>query len=616
METMKSSGFYGLNLTPDSCLTDLYNPSLSTLASCSNNPWPVQYVTAENFTFTAYEYATYAQQDPSTGYIIPEYQGYFSSASEPNIKFMHVMVTYTVNNLAKESDLTDFLSNKNVPMAGSTISGTVTLSSGGAPAQATSPMVYLNNQPMANVSASGAFTIYNVQPGPCYLSASAQAAVTNYFVGDYAGNPLNVSNTAQTYSGITITCVAVNPATITGFATYSSTALPIAKQTPAAGVFALSNDGLSSVATTTITVNQNFTITSVYAGAGGQNVTVNLGDPPNSGVATPVVVAVSPGVATNIGSVQLYVNSSSTGTLTVNVKNFTTGAAISGATVTLTNILNTYTASTNALGVASFINIVPGAYSFAVSDPGYMIQGSPPPTINIVQGPNTAQNIQLVPVESISGNVYDASNNPIANIPVKVINNYGSGSSLGSANSNASGAYTINNVPLGTGYEITAELSSTSYTWSNPVSGLSPPITVSNGVPVTGQNLTFALAYKSITGTVSMSGVPVTDGAIIIALPSSNTQTPDTFDMAESSYFLQAQTTYVRQKYPSYGAIVTSSGTYSIAVPATGTYNIYAYYSSHTAKPMQTPTYQRYYISATGVNPGTSQNISGSWTSY
>src|SRR5208283_666676 len=185
------------------------------------------------------------------------------------------------------------------------------------------------------------------------------------------------------------------------------------------------------------------------------------------------------------------------------------------------------------------------AYSFAVSDPGYMIQGSPPPTINIVQGPNTAQNIQLVPVESISGNVYDASNNPIANIPVKVINNYGSGSSLGSANSNASGAYTINNVPLGTGYEITAELSSTSYTWSNPVSGLSPPITVSNGVPVTGQNLTFALAYKSITGTVSMSGVPVTDGAIIIALPSSNTQTPDTFDMAESSYFLQAQTTYV-----------------------------------------------------------------------
>jgi hypothetical protein len=624
MEVMKSSGFYGLQLTPDSCLSDLNNPNLQTLGQCSNNPWPVQSIIAESITFTAYEYVTYAQQDPTTGNIVPESQGYFTGSSQPNIKFIHVMVTYTANNAIKESDLTDFLSNKTVDVSGSTISGTVLLTTGVAPASSTNPTVYVNNQPMTAVNSSGAFTIYNVQPGPCYLSAAALSGNANYFSGSYAANPLTISYTAQTITGITITCVTVNPATITGFLTYSSCGATT--KVPASGVLISSNDGLSSIATSTTSASPlNFTITNVNAGSGsGQNVSVNFADPPNNGTAAQVVANVVPGQNTSIGCVQLTAGSLSTGSLTVNVKDSTTLVAISGATVTLINSSNTFTytfPSTNASGNATEIGITPGSnYSLSVSDAGYMSQN--PVLVNVVAGTvNPEQYIQMAPVGSISGNVYDTSNNPIPNILLKVINNYGSGKTVATAYSNASGAYTAQNVPAGNGYVVTSDLSSTSYTWSNPPNGLSPAVTVSKGIPTTGENLTFSLTYQSITGTVSMSGTPVTDGAIIIAFPvignpNTNTHTPETFDTAESDHFVQAQTTYVRQKYPSYGSIVTGNGTYSIAVPASGTYNIYAYYSSHTAKPNQAPTYQRYYISVSGVNPGTNQNISGSWTAY
>jgi len=632
LETLKSYGYYGLQLTPDACLTDLYHPNLSTLQTCGGNPYSVNSVIMDNVTYYVYSYATCAMQNAQNA-VLPVYQSACPWDSQVNIKYMHVIVAYVQNSITKTTDITGYLSQNDVPVGGSTISGTVTLSSGGNPPVSSTPMVSTqgSNQYLANVASNGTYTIKNVPEGTYNIIAYG-AGPSNYLQGSYASNPLAITNVASSYTGVNISCQTITAATAYGLITYKN----CSQNAAARGVLAWSGDGLSVQATTTNSVPQNFTVTNINVGTVGQHITLNFADINNlnpgysNGNGITISAVVAPGGTFNAGCIQL--SNGTPGTASLQVYAYDNhNNALSGITVNLTGSNYITPVATNASGLATFAGIPQGSYTLNAAGTNYIPNPSSIPYPLAVGANNPVQKIYLIPVGAVSGYIYNTSNNPLSNVPVNIVNDYGAGIAVAQVYTNSLGQYQSVSVPVTSGNEdwikpsISAPINGQMYTWYSPASGYISGISVSLGGSSQNNNFTFTIGYQSISGTVQMTiggkSTTLSDGVMIVAVPTGNSINPLAFSYSGTAPTPVAESNYLNQKYPYYGTITTGNGTYSISVPSGGTYDVYAFYSSCTAKPgpqlTPTPTYQRYYLKySSPVSPGSAANFSSPWSTY
>ncbi len=205
-EALRARGFSSLPVTPDSCLpypvTNLDYPS-----PCPSNPYPPEIITAGGRQMKIYKSVQYASED-ETGNIAPLLQ---SQVISTHAKQITVIVSYRDNNIDKLTEITSLVSDREVPVSGSVISGRVVFSSSGSPSSA---RVSVINRPEYSASAAsdGTYIIRNVMPGIFNLYAEG----AEFIPGEYALNPLHVSDTASDYKNINITVTRIIPAVISG----------------------------------------------------------------------------------------------------------------------------------------------------------------------------------------------------------------------------------------------------------------------------------------------------------------------------------------------------------------------------------------------------------------
>ncbi len=134
------------------------------------------------------------------------------------------------------------------------------------------------------------------------------------------------------------------------------------------------------------------------------------------------------------------------GTLTGTVTNSANGSPVSGA---LVQVSNGFSRLTDATGNYS-LNLTPGTYSVTVSAFGF---NSATATVTINDGATTVQDFALTPLpaHTVSGHVFDGFNQPIAGATVTILS-----MPIPPATTDASGFYTIANVPEGT-YDVRAQ---------------------------------------------------------------------------------------------------------------------------------------------------------------
>lgn len=630
IEFLRHYGYAGLNITPDSCIGD--NPFddayLTLLNNCNNNPYPVEIVNQEGRDFTIYKVVQYALPD-SSGSIVAKKQSELHNEIT-NLKMMRVIITYTDNNIIKKHNLVSIISNKEMPLGGSTISGRVILKETGGssmpPGQAAQAKVYVEGHPEYTAEVEtvrGEYKIYNVLPGDYILySEGIDGSFTR---GYYPNNPIHVSDTPTDYTNINIICDKVNPATIIGLVVENG-CNPPSIRTPLPNVVIKANDltGLAPQVTASINTPYNFTIPNINAGTsgGGMNITLQLfsQNPPGNNLLTSVHVR--KGDTTYLNCIQLTPTTGGTTSQQIIVKKVKDRISpIVGANVYLkATPVATYTDTTDGTGQATLVNVNPGTYEVSASKPYYKMESQPFIT-SVFLGTNSPITIYMYGVGSIGGTITNSiTGDPIPNIKVRAISNYGSGIVVSEAFSNTTGSYLLQDVPEGNDIMVKPYLDNTIYKDGvvYPSAGYYNPVMVTLGGYVSGKNFSLIVQYKKISGEVNLESNVLKDGVIIIAMPSSNTHTPHSFSYNLTNY-LKYQDNYIRMRFNSYGTIAKSNGSYEVFVPDGGTYNIYAYYNTvdfSYVNGQLTRTYTKYYKVVSNVNPGDTVNFTGSWTTY
>ncbi|HEY6308038.1 MAG TPA: carboxypeptidase regulatory-like domain-containing protein [Candidatus Angelobacter sp.] len=169
-----------------------------------------------------------------------------------------------------------------------------------------------------------------------------------------------------------------------------------------------------------------------------------------------------PGASIYVISMAEFFGSRNTppGAITGQVTDSSTGAAITGATVSYSGGSTT----TDSSGNYTLSNVVPGTYTITASATGHASRSS---TVSVTSGNTATLNFQLTPTASgaITGQVTDSSTG--AAITGATVSYSG-----GSTTTNSSGNYTLSNVAPGT-YTVTA--SATGYT------SLSSTVSVTSG---------------------------------------------------------------------------------------------------------------------------------------
>ena len=637
LELLKQVGFGPLQVTDDTCITTFDSPDLNLLTTCGvNNPYPPEQVLVEGVTYTVYKIVMYGQEDTSTGSIVPVKQADLANGTGTSlIKVAKVIVTYNPSpNDMRSSQIMTMIASKDIMMSGIKISGWVSnkdFSQGNSnptpPGHSAYAQVFVEGHPeytSAVVDANGLYTIYNVLPGTYNLySEGVDGSFTR---GYYAGNPLVVSATSGDMSNIDIICGKVDPAFITGMVTYNS-CNPQNQITPEPNVVILANDGLSSMSTSSNSLSSNFSIGPVNAGSGNsQDITVSFFQAAPG--ATPgfaqAVVSCQHGKTSTV-CVQMTPGSGSMGIVTFKTLNAVDRTSnVSNVTVQLGS---SYIGTSNGTGDLTISGITPGSYSLSASAPNYTVESAPLPDLNVFAGTNPVVKIYLYPVGKISGTIRDnTSSNPVPNIAVKVISNYGAGKTVTEAFSDTMGVYVAQNIPVtGSGeYMVKPYLDGTPWGCVSPGSGYYNNVNVSQGTTTANKDFNLNITYVNITGTVSM---PECDNrnVLIIAEPSSNTQDPHSFVETSSGDFHDGITNYVRLKYPFYSVEAGQDGKFVLQAPGNSTINIYVYYNyiSLTGSPDKpTRTMVKYYKKISNISTGTTGsnlNITtgnGAWTSY
>jgi type II secretory pathway pseudopilin PulG len=640
LEILKHLGFANLQITPDVCLGPGFdNPDLSAFASCGGNPYPVDHETIDNTVFNIYKIVMWGEEDRTTGNPIAaknsEIQG---GSGSTNLKMMKVIITYVNAGIVKTSVLTGMVTNKDVVVAGVKISGLVQDKSTLAGIGSThGTSVYIDGHPeyTADCDASGNFTIYNVVPGSYVLYAGV--ADGSYLNASYTANPLVVAPESTDFTGIIIQLSAITPATIRGFVTYSNCG---AGAVPEDGVLCMASDGLSSTTTSNTTAypGPNFIINNVNAGtvAGGMNITLSLfqcspGKTAGSYINT--ILHVAPGATTDLTALnctKLTAGLSNTGIITLQAFSaIDRTTPINGVTIYLDQknapppppIPTPYSGTTAGSGALT-LSVIPKTYGLTPTAANYLVENAPLPDLPVFSGPNPVKKIYMIPYGRITGTIIDnVSANPVQNIHVEALDNYGAGAQVGTdAVTDSSGNYTVDLVPIGTDIKVMPKLNAQSaYTCVLPTVGYYNSVVVTQGAASSGKNFTLAYAYKSISGTVSMPECN-NNAVLIVADPAANTQLAHLFYQTASGWYgSTGQNNYERLKYPSYSTMTKPDGTFALLVPASGNVTLYAYYNyiSITGSPDNpVRTMRKLYTSVANVAPGSTQNITGSWTAY
>jgi hypothetical protein len=216
IDALKENGFDSLDVTPDSCLPDpLSNLSAS---NCPGNPWPVENVLVDSQNFAVYKVVQYAVEDIN-GNLIPKLQSDMTSGISRTLKQITVTVCYYSNNVTKTTSTVSYLTNKEVPMSGSSLSGIVQVSpaSGSAygPGLGSNATVYFVGYPQYTshiIDDAGNYSVSNIMPGSYTLYAEGIGFARTY----YASNPVVVPNIATPISGVNFACSAVVGSSVSG----------------------------------------------------------------------------------------------------------------------------------------------------------------------------------------------------------------------------------------------------------------------------------------------------------------------------------------------------------------------------------------------------------------
>ncbi|HEY6968557.1 MAG TPA: carboxypeptidase regulatory-like domain-containing protein [Candidatus Angelobacter sp.] len=268
------------------------------------------------------------------------------------------------------------------------------------------------------------------------------------------------------------------PGSITGHVTDASTGAALSGAT-------VSYSGGS----TTTDSNGNYTLSNVAAGT----YSVTAAHSGYGSVTSSVTVTAATSSTLNF---QLTATSSP-GAITGHVNDSSTGAALSGATVSYSGGSTT----TDSSGNYAFANVNPGPYSLTASHSGYNSQTS---SVTVASGTTATLNFQLTAASAspgaITGKVTNVSN------PGETIASTTVSYSGGSTTTDSNGNYTLGNVAPGT-YNVTASHTG----WFSQTKS----VTVTSGATST---LNFALATGGkVGGTVTnSSGSPISGTAVTI----------------------------------------------------------------------------------------------------
>jgi len=330
----------------------------------------------------------------------------------------------------------------------------------------------------ATTNGNGNYNLTNVPPGTYTLTASA----AGYISQSQAVTVVTNATTSQNFS------LVILPGAIAGAVKDSQTGAGIggASVSYTAG-------GITTNATADAGGNYNlpnvppgtYTVTAAATGYGNQSLPVT--------------------VASNATTTQNFSLVPQDGTIAGQVTDATTSVAIPGATVSLVVGGTTLSATADASGNYSLSNIRQGTYAVTAAASNY---GSQSQQVTVTPGATATQNFSLTPLPgSIRGQVSDAvTSQPINGATVACT----AGGITTTATTDASGNYTLSNVPPGS-YTVTAAASA--------YNSQSQPVVVSANTLST-QNFSLAPLPGSIGGrlTDSLTGKPVAGGMVSYAV--------------------------------------------------------------------------------------------------
>jgi thermitase len=358
--------------------------------------------------------------------------------------------------------------------------------------------------------ATGKYTISDVPPGTYEVVASKEG---------YESLSLTVSVLSGTNSGATAVanfCLSqiIVPGSISGTVTNAKDGTPIVGVTVTDGTRVTSGDATGKYAIADVPLG-TYQVTASKAGYYSSSVTVNV----LSG-ATAVV---------NLSLSQIP------GSISGSVTDAKDGSPIVGAVVTD----GTRTTTTDATGKYTITNVPADTYQVTASNSGYYSSSS---TVTVVSVGNAIANFSLSQIPgSITGSVTDAKDgSPIVGAMVA--------DGARTATTDASGKYTIVNVPPGT-YQVTVSKSGY-YSSSLTATVVSGTITVAN------------FSLSQIPGNITGSVTNAKDGSAIVgAVVTDGTRTATTD--ASGKY------TIVDVPPGTYQVTVSKSGYYSSSLTAT-----------------------------------------------
>jgi hypothetical protein len=232
LDYLKSKGFNNLPPTPDSCLPDSNFTNLTPLQTCATGTSAYDtyhYVTVTSGTtqmiYKVYSCVEWAQEDGNGN--LEGLPASSLTVTNPDIKQLTSIVTYMSNGVTKTSRLTSYLSDKTLNLTGATISGTVYKSNSSGTSAAPGAIVHIVGYSAytGTASSTGAYSISNVPPGSYTLYADGPGlSPTNY-----TSNPVSISETVTSVTGINITCPQINGCQVSGIALIN---VPIQTPTP------------------------------------------------------------------------------------------------------------------------------------------------------------------------------------------------------------------------------------------------------------------------------------------------------------------------------------------------------------------------------------------------
>jgi type II secretory pathway pseudopilin PulG len=417
LELLKDLGFNSLNVTPDECLPE----PLSNLESsnCPSNPYPVETVLFNTKPFKVYKYVQYANEDEN-GNIVPRTLAELGAGDDMNTKQISVVVAYEAENMTKTTKVTGLLTYKEVPLAGSTISGRIykQMPNGSLvnPGLGSNATVYFTGFPGYTTTISdddGRYSVSGVMPGSYILYASGLGIDTTY----YASNPLMVTKAGSTITNVNFICPAIQGAEIGGHVYINITMVPSSTptitltpliaptDTPITGTRILNATGSMSGKTSTWYNPSNIQINDGQAATGDNTNDLLYTEFQDDNIANSVITAVR--LKARIASAALLgvtngirihlTNNSGTNWADTSVPNGWTGtistvyaswnypSILSGWVTRETNITNLYTTwdwtKINSLGACFRHNTSTDGYmDYAYLEVDYRIQ-TPTPTV-------------------------------------------------------------------------------------------------------------------------------------------------------------------------------------------------------------------------------------------